>query len=632
MRKILLTIASIAVACGVQAQTGKAKLNSLPISGTNKAYVKSEAVRIGMTGNEMPLRNSNQTVAPHSSKLTGAQTIIGATTYDLQTNASISNRIINTGGNVAGTWTMSLDNTLAAPDRGTGYNYMPSGGSWGPSPFARIEAVRVGWPAIAQTPNGAEHVISHIVGQPLHYENRATAGSGSWTSGALAAIGPPEVLWGRMAANNGGPNGNSLHVICISLPVANSGAIYNGLDGCPLYYRSQDGGATWDVVGAVPTGVDSLGYFGWSADAYAIDAKGSTVAFCHGQIDEDWAMWKSTDNGTTWTKTIIYDFPFTRYDDVNEITDVDGDGIGDTVLTTDHKVAILIDNNGMVHCWAGAVFILDDVLADPLGIFLSTDGLQYWNESMGANPPVVIANTPDLDGDGQLTFAADYVPRYGNGGQTSQPDAAIDAGGIIIVSFVAPVENTSSGNPSPLNFSYRNTWMIGSADGGITWTAPVLAAGSNFDEAVFSAIARDINNNCIDLMWQQDGLPGVAVQPPITGDQTSHPFGNNDIVHDCISVNAVLGIENSGASASSFTLYPNPAKDVVEVQFNLKKIAPVKVDIMDVTGKLAGSQVIKPVSTGDVSYRISLSAYDAGVYMMKVTIDGSSSVSRLVIE
>jgi hypothetical protein len=249
---------------------------------------------------------------------------------------------------------------------------------------------------------------------------------------------------------------------------------------------------------------------------------------------------------------------------------------------------------------------------------------------MGSNPPVVIANTPDIDGDGQLTFAADYVPRYGNGGQCSQPDAGIDANGVIAVTFVAPVENTSSGNPSPLDFSYRNTWMIVSNDGGATWGAPYLAAGSNFDEAVFPAMARDILNNCADLIWQQDGLPGIAVQPPITGDQTSHPFGNNDIIHDCVAL--LVGVNDINSNATSFSVYPNPAKDVVEVTMNIKNLSNVKVDIMDVTGKLAGSQTLKPHQTGDVSFRINISSYDAGVYMLKVTVDGETSVSRLVIE
>lgn len=80
---------------------------------------------------------------------------------------------------------------------------------------------------------------------------------------------------------------------------------------------------------------------------------------------------------------MIMDFPFTKYDGTTQISDVDGDGVADTLLTTDGSYAILIDNNGMVHAFAGAMLILDDDPTTNVGLFLSTDGSMYWNESMG---------------------------------------------------------------------------------------------------------------------------------------------------------------------------------------------------------------------------------------------------------
>ena len=633
MKQILFTTLFAFTLFSAFSQNKSVRWQPFPITGTSKAHLASPVIKTAISGQEVSLiKDANPSVVAPPNLKSAAQTSIGCTTYDLQSNASVSDRCLNVGGNVAAVWTTSQSNNLAAADRGSGYNYMPSGGVWGGVSCARIELVRTGWPTYSRTAIGSEHVMSHISGSPLFHTYRGTTGSGTWDTTRLAAIGPPEVLWGRSTA--GGANGNSIHAISITLPVANAGAIYLGLNGHPIYHRSQDNGLTWDISGPVLPDVDSLGYSGWSADAYAIDAKESTVAICHGQIDEDWAIWKSTDNGTTWTKTIIMDFPFIKYQAGTMMTDVDLDGIADTVLTVDHKVAVLIDNNGMVHCWAGALFINDPGITDSLSVFLDTDGLFYWNESMGSNPPVIIANTPDIDGDGQLTFATDYVPRYGNGGQCSQPDAGIDASGNIYVSFVAPKENTSSGNPTPGDFSFRNVWIIGSNDGGSTWGQPGLTpfGGSDFDEAVFPSMSRNVVGGCVDIIWQQDGLPGIAVQPPGNPpNQTLHPFGNNDIIHDCIPVSSIpLAIKDVVAETISLQISPNPANDFVTISCEVKKLDNIKVEISDVVGKRVSVESVTPTNTGKFVFTTDISKLVDGIYMMHVTVDGKSAFTKLI--
>ncbi|MCC6383888.1 MAG: T9SS type A sorting domain-containing protein [Bacteroidia bacterium] len=415
----------------------------------------------------------------------------------------------------------------------------------------------------------------------------------------------------------------------ITLPTPNAGAVFNGLDGCPIYQRSLDNGQTWDITNKIPDGVDSTNTSGWSGDSYTIASKGNTVAFVHGQVTDDWAVWISHDNGDTWTKTVIMDFPFVKYDDVNNMTDVDGDGVADTVLTTDHKMAILIDNNGMVHCWAGALYVLDLDIPSQLGLFLSTDALLYWNESMGSAQPVVIAQTPDVDGDGQLTFAPNYVPRYGNGGQCSQPYAAIDASGTIIVSFAAPLENSTTGTTGA-DYSYRNIWMIGSTDNGVTWSDPIQVAGSEFDEAVFGSLARDING-CVDLVYQMDGLPGIAVQPP-NSNQAFHPFSSNDIMHDCIPVTSIVGIKEIQQQPPVVTVSPNPVSDLLNITITAGTADRVQLIISDITGKKVYQDNISTAGTGIFSFSHSVKNLSKGMYLLSINAEGAVSTSKFVVQ
>src|SRR5688572_7320460 len=325
-----------------------------PSKYTNPLPVVRKAMTPGNQTNSPGLnsRNSN----PVSSM---TSEIIGITSYDLQTNSAGCNRIYQQAGNVGATWTFSNDFTGTFQDRGVGYNYW-DGSTWGPFPTSGIDSVA--WPNIDISGN-TEYVVGHYrPGMPndLSLLKRSPAGTGSWTQSNLPSDSAGNFyLWPRMRV--GGPNGNSIHVIALSQPVANGGVLVNGVDGVLSYSRSQDGGLTWDRIHVALPGVDNTNYFSMSADCYAIDVRGSTVAIVQGSKYNPWVLWKSTDNGTTWVRTVIMPFPIAAFDPLTMITDVNGDAIPDTVDFIDGSLAVLIDNNNMVHTWAGRMRVFEDV-------------------------------------------------------------------------------------------------------------------------------------------------------------------------------------------------------------------------------------------------------------------------------
>ena len=94
-------------------------------------------------------------------------TIIGSTQYDLQSNASVDNRLIANELGVHGTWTMSFESTPFS-DRGTGFNASYDEG-WGEMPSERIESIRTGWSSIGVTASSRQVAVSHAdVADPLH--------------------------------------------------------------------------------------------------------------------------------------------------------------------------------------------------------------------------------------------------------------------------------------------------------------------------------------------------------------------------------------------------------------------------------------------------------------------------------
>ena len=210
-----------------------------------------------------------------------SETIIGTTTYDLQTNASVQNRIVvHNDGTISAGWTMSQQYNTIFSDRGTGYNFF-DGNSWGSLPFSRLESSRGGWPSIISLGNGSECAITHNTDNSyINNTSRLNIGFGSWNESIVT---PDHLIWNRSVA--GGLDGNTLHMIGITASSSFGGVPFNGLDGALVYYRSQDGGLTWDITNMQLPGMDSSMYYAMQGDAYAIAAKDETVVVAY---FDDW--------------------------------------------------------------------------------------------------------------------------------------------------------------------------------------------------------------------------------------------------------------------------------------------------------------------------------------------------------
>ena len=200
---------------------------------------------------------------------------LGSTFYDLQSNASMSNRVwITPEGIKTAGWMLSLSTDNSYPDRGTGINQYD--GDWQSSPEARVESVRTGWPSVSALGDGTVLLSTHTVDNAVHLAKQVP-GSSVWTESTLPTNVPDGLLWPRSVA--GGSDGMSVHLVALTVPAGDfGGSIYQGVDGHLLYYRSQDGGETWDQTDVIIPGLDNSTYAFLSADTYGIAASGETVA------------------------------------------------------------------------------------------------------------------------------------------------------------------------------------------------------------------------------------------------------------------------------------------------------------------------------------------------------------------
>ena len=636
MKKTFTTLVSLLFSTIIIAQISPYKLKN----GNNQAKINDKVI---MSGNEslshLMVNPNPNTIALKT--VSSNEEMLGSTTYDLQSNACVDNRLIrHADGTISAAWTMSAQFSTSYSDRGTGYNFY-DGSTWDSYPNARLESSRGGWPSILATGSGKEIAITHNTDNGyLLMTHRTSIGSGSWNEDIVSSIDSNglyrDIIWNRAVI--GGANQQTLHMVGVIANTALGGTIYNGLDGALVYYRSQDGGSTWDIKDLQLPSLDSTKYLGFSGDSYAIASNGETVVVAYFGGLDDSAIIKSTDNGNTWNATSFLDFPVDKYAPDAGI-DLDNDGLMDSLYSTDGTGALLLDDNNMAHVFYGNMLLLDADLTDGnTSYFASTNGLMYWNENMGADDyasnPIsspslwfsnlgqMIASAQDTDGDNLLNYV-DYPTYYMS--LTCMPNAGIDANGNIFVSYSELMENIDNGSQN-----FRHVNVIKSMDGGVNWSAPTDVtphnAWSGAQECVFATIDRNVDDK-IRLIYQKDFEPGLAVR----GDE------------DIIDVNEIIYLEidttelsntstniSEISSLNTISIYPNPTASFTNVNLYSSVNKNIILRLTNIIGKIV-SEVNIHVVSGNNNINLDVSNLKTGIYFINSESINESKSIKLII-
>jgi len=645
MKQKILLLAGLLMVSGIGMAQNK-MLQPAPYrftgSAVNKAIPVPRALSEG-TGAPYANERARRYAAATPLKATVSEQIIGYTYYDLQTNASIREGIRNNGdGTISCVWTMAPDPAFA--QRGTGYNYF-DGSNWGSPPTARLEAVRTGWPSIGVTGTGKEVIVSHMTANPgIDYLSCTAKGTLAWSENMTILGAGPDDTWSRLAV--GGTNNDVVHVIANGTGVSTNA--YNGQLGPIFYSRSTDNGVTFPVVRTIIPPLDSSHYFGFGGDSYSIDTHGDNVVVGASDFSTDVVIAKSTDNGNTWTSQVIFPFPIPFYDDATMITDtVPMDGIIDTLLAGAGDIHVRFDNNGLIHAWFSVIRVIDDDIPGALSYFPVTDGLYYWNENMGTNPPMLIAYAPDLNGDGVITLpdASSLCPSdpfpFGlyRGGVTQMPTAGFDAANNIYLSYHTVDELSDT---LAYYKCFKHSYIIKSLNGGATWTAPEDALDpvyitqpndAPFLECVFPNMAKLVDAN-IHMVYQRDFAPGHALATAGTCDYTNNTGQVSDIVYTEFAPGDIpTAVPHPVTQRPSFTVsgnYPNPAVDATRFNVQVEHITDLSVRVTDALGKVVYTESRQSVAPGSHQVTLQVASLASGVYAYSVS-DGTHSVNRKMI-
>ena len=603
MKKFTLFLLVICISAMAMAQSkfAKAPVKSMPAQAIKNQILPVQSVN--------PITNSKAV----------QEDILGSTIYDMQTNGAIQNRMyIHPDGTMAGTWTRGTD---VGSQRGTGYNYY-NGTTWGDPPTGRIETRRAGWPSYSPWGANGEMVVTHDDILGLIVCKRPNKGTGSWTQSILAGpTGAVDISWPRMMTN--GPTHNYVHVIATTY----SG--YMGLDNsyALLYYRSLDGGTTWDKRNVILPGMDSTIYGGFNGDEYAWGTPyGDTIYFAVSGPWIDTFIMKSIDNGETWTKTTVLS-------NANKKLPASVTYVA-PFRNSDGAVAVEMDHNGVIHLAFGVGG--GSMTAGTKYITINQNGLVYWNSTMAMLPDSLDLDV--LEANGQLLGYVSDGPNPGDTivgapsyrvGLSSFPQISIDEWNNLYFIWAA----VTPGNPSPDPYNYRHIWgrakFHDKADFSemIDFNSGVFYL---FYEYVYPSMAKYVRNDKLSFIYQTASEPGSNIV------DTSIP------VHECnIEYREIPGSDfwptglekNSAARVNPVSQnFPNPVKGTTWFNVNLLKQASVIVEVSNVMGQKIMTLDKGVVNAGLQQYALDGSQLSSGVYFYTVKIDGEAYTHKMIVD
>ena len=347
----------------------------------------------------------------------------------------------------------------------------------------------------------------------------------------------------------------------------------------------------------------------------------------YGNVWTDIFLLKSTDNGDTWTKTIIFQHPYPKFKESTTL-------VTDTPYVCDNSLAVALDNTGKAYVFFGIQRALNDIVNDSsFSLMQFTDGLAFWKEGQPAftslNPDIVNAGgnlvgwTQDVNGnDTILEFISS--PAIYKCSVTSMPTVTIDQGNNrIYLFFTSIVEGMTNSFQN-----YRHVYSRRSDDGGTSWTAFNDITGDaahNGYECVFPSVSPTSDEFFCHLIYQKDQQPGMSY------DGDMDPAANNDIVYLKFP-KLTTGINPASVDFVNVSCYPNPFHGSCQINLMLINNTRLSIEVSDFLGRIIYQLPSASYSAGSHQFVVDASSWYPGIYFYTLKGVNQSLSGRMIVQ
>lgn len=252
---------------------------------------------------------------------------------------------------------------------------------------------------------------------------------------------------------------------------------------------------------------------------------------------------------------------------------------------------------------AQAQFVIDS-LKDPNGGY-------YNGYTLGTGP-----DNGAKTAEAQAAIARGLYIAYDLTKNSAYLSAANDAYNYLIANFYVPAQQafrTTEANDlavyTPRNFAIiagglREASMVGSQnDAAIIYTRFFKTVGNamQFDEFQMTGESGSDSDG--------DGIPYILDQP----DHLAPAWAAEAQLNLMIT-----GVRENELDLSNVILFPNPAKDIVNIRFSVQQADHFSIGIRDITGKLMEKHTNLVFQEGEQSVQLNTSDLESGVYLIQI--------------
>lgn len=264
-----------------------------------------------------------------------------------------------------------------------------------------------------------------------------------------------------------------------------------------------------------------------------------------------------------------------------------------------------------------------------MGSYSNPDGWDQLNSmTTGMSVYTCTKGTPGSVGAAYLKLVSKTV------GSTVAPGVAVS--GLIDMTAMKPKSGFPyTGQPQKLTGSWQ--YMASGADAGFIavlltkWNSTTMKRDTIAKaNQVLSGMAMSWAPFNINLTYKSSALPDSAII--VLSASGTTPVANSYLYVDNLSfAGSVAGINTIDTYVSNINAYPNPTSDNINVELNAQKASTIKLQLVDVTGKL-----IKEINAGEIqgNYKqtISTTGISKGAYFLKVVANDAVEVKKIIIQ
>lgn len=124
-------------------------------------------------------------------------------------------------------------------------------------------------------------------------------------------------------------------------------------------------------------------------------------------------------------------------------------------------------------------------------------------------------------------------------------------------------------------------------------------------------------------------IVGLFIDPTGKIDNAASTTITEAVTNGFVAGSSVGVNDIASAPDAQVSLYPNPSSNYSNISLNLAKASNVSVAIYSVDGSLIGSKDYGQLN-GNMNLPVDMTPFKAGIYFVNVTIDGSTSVMKLI--